>query len=104
MYHFNFTGTAPDGKECQVLYLGGAQFVAGYMEPLTVRLAPEESYELLLPTNKFVYVENRKDILLGELFDRRYSIRASFEVVGGWGTTDNSWLGKVSSGDFSRSK
>jgi hypothetical protein len=104
LYRLDFRATAPNGKDCHVVYLDGPPIVAGSLEPIVVRLASGESYEVLLHLNKFIYFENQELIRLDQLFERRYSIRASFEVTPAPHTTDHSWLGKITSGDFSPSK
>jgi hypothetical protein len=52
----NFTAIDPRGTEVHISCTGGANFVAGALEPLLVRLAPGETYELLLPLDKFFCV------------------------------------------------
>jgi hypothetical protein len=110
MYAMKFTVTDLNSNEHDLGYFGGANFVAGYIEPLLVRLAPRETYDLLLPLNKFVCVLNRKDITLDSLLQKHYSIRASLEVnaeSARWGMSNaawpgrmQAWTGKAESGDF----
>jgi len=110
MYAMKFTVTDPNGNEHPLGYFGGANFVGGYIEPTLVRLAPKETYDLLLPLNKFVCVLNRKDVTLDTLLQRRYSVRASLEVNAesakwamsnaAWRGRMQLWTGKSESGDF----
>jgi hypothetical protein len=110
MYAMKFTVTGPNGDEHYLGYFGGANFVGGYIEPILVRLAPKETYDLLLPLNKFVCVLNRKDVTLDTLLQKRYSISASLEVNAesakwavsnvAWRGPMQLWTGKAESGDF----
>jgi hypothetical protein len=52
-WNLKFAAIDSKGAEFHVEYFGGANFVGGYMEPLLVRLAPGEIYELALPLDKF---------------------------------------------------
>jgi len=100
----------PNGSEHHLGYFGGANFVAGALEPILVRLAPRETYELLLPLNKFVCVLIQKDITLDILLQKRYSIRASLDVNAesarwamanaAWRGRMQVWTGKTESSDF----
>ena len=98
MYAMKFTVTDPDGKEHDLGYFGGANFVGGYIEPILVRLAAGETYDLLLPLSKFVCVLNRKDVTLDTLLQKRYSLRASLEVSeesARWATAHAAWRGRM---------
>jgi hypothetical protein len=110
MYAMKFTVTDPSGNEHNLGYFGGANFVGGYIEPILVRLAPGETYDLLFPLNKFVCVLNRKDVTLDTLLQKRYSLRASLEVNAesarwcmanaAWRGRMQVWTGKTASGEL----
>lgn len=98
MYAMKFTVIDPNGKEHHLGYFGGANFVAGALEPLLVRVAPRETYDLLLPLNKFVSVLNRKDITLDALLKNGYSVRASLDVSvesAKWAMSNAAWRGSM---------
>ena len=103
MRNLQFTGTAPDGTECEVLNLADAGPVAGLVLPLIAHLAPGATYEILLPLRKLIYVKDRTDITLETLLAKGYSVRASLEVDAQgaqWAGIPAPWFGKLISGEF----
>lgn len=98
IYAMNFTATDPRGTKIHVIYTGGAGFVAGVLEPLLVRLHPGETYELLLPLDKFFCVLDGGNLTLGNLLRKGYSVRAALAVnaeSAKWSKSAAAWRGSV---------
>jgi hypothetical protein len=98
MYAMQFTAIDPKGAEFHVGYFGGANSVGGFLEPLLVRLAPGETYELLLPLDRFICVLNRNDVSLGDLLRKGYSARATLQVSAEsakWSMSAAAWRGSM---------
>jgi hypothetical protein len=110
MYVIQFAAIDSKGAEFHVAYVGGANFVGGVLEPLLVRLAAGESYELLLPLDKFVGVLNGKDVTLGTLLRRGYAVRAALSIspesakwsrsAAAWRGSAPIWTGSARSSEF----
>ena len=111
MYSMKFKATK-GGKECEVFYFGGANFVAGHLGPLVVRLAPGATHELQLPLKRLACSEKGKDTTLDALLDRKYSVRVSLEVSAesaSWSQSarpesTHRWIGKMTSAEFATKK
>jgi hypothetical protein len=71
MYAVQFAAIDSKGAGYHVVYIGGANVVGGVLEPLLVRLAAAETYELLLPLDKFICLLNGKNLKLGTLLRKR---------------------------------
>jgi hypothetical protein len=102
IYNLLFRITSPAGKESSLFNLNGPTGVRGKIEPVIARLTRGQKYEILLPLNKFEYLENGKSRLLPELLAAHYSVQAILDTTGNPREVYSFalWAGHLSSGEF----
>lgn len=110
MYLMSYSAIDAAGAEFPVVYFGGVSSVGGYVEPLLVRVAPSEIYELALPLDKFSSFVNGDNLTLESLLRKGYALRAGLSVkaasakwsssAAAWRGPADFWTGSVRSADF----
>ena len=103
IYNVVFRITSPAGKEYSLFDLNGPAGPAGKVDPLVAHLSRGQTYEILLPLKKLVYLDNNaKARLLPEMLAAHYSVRAMLDTSGEPRQPRSFplWFGTVSSGEF----
>lgn len=102
IYDFEFTLVSPAGKEFLLFNLNGPPGVAPAPEPIIAHLAPKASYEVLLPLNKIVFLDNGKNAPLPEMLKLHYSAHVSLDTTPSARAerTRSEWTGKLISGEL----
>ena len=104
MYSVEITSVAPAGTSCKLLNLT-VGFIAGYVEPVVMRLAPGAKDYVSIDLSKLICITGRATVTLETLLQQRHSVRASFTTTAensGWAKVPNGWTGAVVSGVFHR--
>jgi hypothetical protein len=104
LYNMTFRITSPRGEEFPLFNMNGPTDRNVKVEPLVARLSRGQKYEVLLPLNKFVFLDHGKERLLPELLAAQYSVRASLDTSGNPRRVDSLalWAGDVSSGELKK--
>lgn len=103
LYNLIFRIRSPQGNEDPLFDMSGP---TGRLkaEPLIAQLAKGKQYEILLPMNKLVVLDNGKSRTLTELLNAHYSVRAMLDTTGNPRevTSFALWAGSLTSGDLHR--
>lgn len=103
LYNLVFRVTSPQGKEDSLFDMSGP---TGHLktEPLIARLTRGQKYEILLPMNKMIMIENGRNRTLTELLASHYSVRANLDTTGNPRevTSYALWAGDLNSGELRR--
>jgi hypothetical protein len=104
IYNLVFRITSPAGQEFPLFDMSGPTGVHLKIEPIVADLARGQKYEILLPMNKLVYLDNGKNRTLPELLAQHYSVRAILDTTGDPRQVNSFpiWAGNVSSGQLRR--
>jgi hypothetical protein len=104
LYNMTFRITSPRGEEFPLFNMNGPTDRRVKVEPLVARLSRGQKYEVLLPLNKFVYLDRGKERLLPEMLAAQYSVRASLDTSGNPRQVDSLalWAGSVTSGELKK--
>ena len=102
MFSVDITSVGPDGKECQLLDTT-VGVVAGYVEPVVMRLAPGAADYVGIDLKKLICVSKDATVALDSLLARSHSVLASFTgkpESNAWAKVVNGWAGSVTSGTY----
>lgn len=103
IYNLVFRVTSPQGKEDPLFDMNGP---TGHLktEPLIAHLTRGQKYEILLPMNKMIMIDNGRNRTLTELLAAHYSVRAVLDTTGNPRevTSYALWAGDLNSGELRR--
>jgi hypothetical protein len=104
MYTVEITATSPDGKRCRLLNTT-VGLVAGYVDPIVVRLAAASVHFISIDLKKLMCATKDSSVSLDALLDQGYSVSAAFTATtkgNSWAQVPDGWTGSVTSGTFHR--